>query len=180
MNAAASGPKTSTLRLLAWGRLWSPLAGDDEHAEAWHALDLPGDFTTVRIAYWNAFHVGNPQPPVTLLLHGLLGRDGAVRRDVRAWAAATFGLLHGFGFASVLREMALPGTGAAQAWALAGFNVGVEIGQLFVVAVVTVPLMLLRRHSHAIAERVVYAASACVVAAGGWWFLERTFLSGGV
>lgn len=113
-------------------------------------------------------------------IDNLLGRDGGQRRDVRAWAAAAFGLLHGFGFASVLREMALPGSGAAQAWALAGFNVGVEIGQLFVVAIVTVPLVLLRRHNHAIAERVVYAASICVVAAGGWWFLERTFLSGGV
>ena len=113
-------------------------------------------------------------------LDNLLGVKGGQRRDVRAWAAAAFGLLHGFGFASVLREMALPGSGAAQAWALAGFNVGVEIGQLVVVAIVTLPLALLRRHSHTMAERVVYAASICVVAAGGWWFLERTFLPGGV
>jgi len=74
-------------------------------------------------------------------------RRAQARRDVRPWAAAGFGLLHGFGFASVLREMALPGSGAAQAWALAGFNVGVEIGQLFVVVIVAVPLALLRRHS---------------------------------
>ena len=76
--------------------------------------------------------------------------------------------------------MSLPVAGAAQAWALAGFNVGVEFGQLAVVAVVAVQLALARRHNGARAERLVYAASLCVVAAGGWWFVERTFLAGGV
>lgn len=110
----------------------------------------------------------------------LLGVGASQRRDLRAWAAAAFGLLHGFGFASVLREMSLPAAGAAQAWALAGFNIGVEFGQLAIVALIAVPLALVRRHHGAFAERLVYATSLCVVAAGGWWFVERTFLAGGV
>ena len=52
-------------------------------------------------------------------------------RDVRVWIAFAFGLIHGFGFASVLREMDLPPT--ALGWSLFSFNVGVEIGQLLVV-----------------------------------------------
>ena len=59
----------------------------------------------------------------------LLVRDG---RDVRAWIAFAFGFIHGFGFANVLREMDLPAR--ALGWSLFSFNVGVEIGQLLVVA----------------------------------------------
>ena len=55
-------------------------------------------------------------------------------RDMRAWIAFAFGFIHGFGFASVLREMNLPGE--ALRWSLFSFNAGVEIGQLMVVAVV--------------------------------------------
>ena len=51
-------------------------------------------------------------------------------RDTRAWIAFAFGLIHGFGFANVLREMDLPGR--ALGWTLFAFNVGVEIGQLVV------------------------------------------------
>ena len=52
-------------------------------------------------------------------------RDG---RDVRVWIAFGFGLIHGFGFANVLREMDLPAR--ALGWSLFAFNLGVEVGQL--------------------------------------------------
>ena len=44
-----------------------------------------------------------------------------------------FGLIHGFGFASVLGEIGLPP--GAIGWSLAGFNLGVELGQLAIVAI---------------------------------------------
>jgi hypothetical protein len=53
-------------------------------------------------------------------------------RDVRVWIAFTFGFIHGFGFANVLREMDLP----ARVRLVVTFNVGVEIGQLLVVVLV--------------------------------------------
>ena len=53
-------------------------------------------------------------------------------RDMRPWIALVFGLVHGLGFASVLREMELPRR--ALGWSLFSFNLGVEIGQLLVVA----------------------------------------------
>ena len=59
-----------------------------------------------------------------------------MRRDLRPILAGVFGLVHGFGFAAVLREFGLPP--AALGWSLFGFNVGVELGQLALV----VPLSL--------------------------------------
>src|ERR1700687_4308535 len=52
-------------------------------------------------------------------------------RDVRAWIAAAFGLIHGFGFAGVLRDMDL--SRRALGWSVCAFNLGVEAGQLLVV-----------------------------------------------
>ncbi len=54
--------------------------------------------------------------------------------DLRPWLAVAFGLIHGFGFAYVLKEFGLPQ--AALGWSLFAFNLGVEIGQLLIVAVV--------------------------------------------
>ena len=51
---------------------------------------------------------------------------------MRAWIAFAFGFIHGFGFANVLREMDLPRR--ALGWSLFSFNLGVELGQLLVVA----------------------------------------------
>src|SRR5207253_2265990 len=62
-------------------------------------------------------------------------------RDLRAWIALAFGLIHGFGFASVLREVGLPSR--ALGWSLFSFNLGVEIGQVLVVTVVASALIAL-------------------------------------
>ena len=66
---------------------------------------------------------------------------------MRAWIAFAFGFIHGFGFANVLREMDLPAR--ALGWSLFSFNLGVEIGQLLVVAVVASALAALRSRSEA-------------------------------
>ena len=99
-------------------------------------------------------------------------------RDVRAWIALAFGFIHGFGFANVLREMDLPAR--ALGWSLFSFNVGVEIGQLFVVVAVASALALLRRRSEAAGRRLVFAGSVVVIAAGTFWFIQRVFFSGGM
>ena len=101
-----------------------------------------------------------------------------VTRDIRPLVAAVFGLVHGFGFASVLREFGLPLT--ALGWSLFGFNVGVEIGQLVIVLLVAWGLAAIRRRSEALSQRLVVAGSLVVIVAGGYWFVERVFISGGV
>jgi hydrogenase/urease accessory protein HupE len=99
-------------------------------------------------------------------------------RDVRAWIAFGFGLVHGFGFAGVLREMDLPAR--ALGWSLLSFNVGVEIGQLVVVVAVASALSAIRARSEMLGRRVAFAGSLVVIAAGAFWFIERVFFPGGM
>ena len=101
----------------------------------------------------------------------LVGTSG---RDVRAWIALAFGLVHGFGFANVLREFGLPGE--ALGWSLFSFNLGVEIGQLLIVAAIAAALALVRERNQAAAQRVAFAGSLVVIVAGAYWFVERVFL----
>src|SRR6266480_1340699 len=105
----------------------------------------------------------------------LLVREG---RDVRAWIAFTFGFIHGFGFANVLREIDLPAR--ALGWSLFSFNVGVEIGQLIVVVVVASAFAALRARSKAAGRQLAYAGSIVVIAAGAFWFVQRVFFPGGI
>lgn len=100
----------------------------------------------------------------------LAGHQG---RDVRAWVALGFGLIHGFGFASVLRETGLPNR--ALGVSLFSFNLGVEIGQAIIVIVVASALAFVRKNNAELARRIAVVGSAAVVLAGSYWFLERTF-----
>ena len=108
-------------------------------------------------------------------LDNLLARGG---RDMRVWIALIFGLIHGFGFAGVLREMGLPS--GALGWSLFSFNLGVELGQLAVVLVVAAVLARIRIWSAVAGQRIAVAGSIAVIAAGAFWFVERVFLSGGM
>jgi hypothetical protein len=80
-----------------------------------------------------------------------------------------FGLVHGFGFANVLREMGLPTTGLVRC--LISFNVGVEVGQL-AIATLLLPLALaLGRWKHG--RKVVVAVSVLLALFGAAWFFDR-------
>ena len=121
-------------------------------------------------------------PPATIIEPAIalsivfVGADNLVRgegRDLRAWVALVFGLVHGFGFANVLREFGLPRE--ALGWSLFSFNVGVEIGQLAIVLAVATALAAIRRKSDALGYRVAFAGSIVVIAAGTYWFVQRVF-----
>ena len=92
--------------------------------------------------------------------------------------AFAFGFVHGFGFAGVLREMGLESR--ALIWSLLSFNLGVEIGQLLVVVVVTSAFAMLRATSETAGRRLAFAGSLGVIAAGTFWFFERVLSSGGM
>lgn len=89
---------------------------------------------------------------------------------LRLLLACTFGLVHGFGFAGLMGELRLPA--AALAPALLGFNIGVELGQLLVIALIW-PLLLLLRRAPPHAVRVQQGVSATVAGLGTFWFLSR-------
>ena len=89
----------------------------------------------------------------------------------RRWMVAfAFGLLHGFGFASVLVDLGLPQ--GALAVALAGFNVGVELGQLAIVAVF-LPLAYALRRSWFYRHAVLVGGSLLIAGLAGVWLAER-------
>jgi len=92
----------------------------------------------------------------------------------RIFVVFGFGLLHGLGFASVLAEFGLPDHAFLPA--LIGFNIGVELGQLAVIAVAF--LLTAWRFGQAPWYRRVIAtpASAIIALVGAWWFIERVFL----
>ncbi len=101
-------------------------------------------------------------------IHAFCGKGG---RDPRLLFAFCFGLIHGFGFASVLREMELPRH--ALGWSLFAFNGGVEIGQACIVLFVVPILALIRSSSLVAGERVTTAGALGVTAAGAFWFFQR-------
>jgi hypothetical protein len=89
----------------------------------------------------------------------------------RAFLTFAFGLIHGFGFASVLQGY---GLGEAVVTGLLGFNLGVELGQAAVVAVLF-PLVRVVQRRPEVHLRTVRVLSVLLVAAGGWWLVERAF-----
>jgi len=91
----------------------------------------------------------------------------------RRWMVAfCFGLIHGFGFASVLQDLGLPRE--ALVLALVGFNLGVEVGQLSIVAVF-LPLAFAARRTLFYRRWVLVAGSLLIAAVAGIWLAERVF-----
>jgi hypothetical protein len=103
---------------------------------------------------------------VLAALNNLLGFSALKR-----WRLAfVFGLVHGFGFASVLLDLGLPAS--ALLAALGGFNIGVELGQLAIVGVF-LPVAWLLRHTRFYRWVVVVGGSVAIVVLGVFWTLVR-------
>jgi HupE / UreJ protein len=88
------------------------------------------------------------------------------------WLVAfVFGLVHGLGFANVLTELDLPKS--ALAVSLVSFNLGVEAGQLAIVATL-LPLAYLLRRSWLYPRLVLGVGSSAIVAVAAVWLAERS------
>jgi len=91
----------------------------------------------------------------------------------RRWVMAfVFGLVHGFGFASVLTDLGLPQD--TLVLALVGFNLGVETGQLAIVAAF-LPIAFLLRNTWAYKRVVLLGGSLIIAALAMIWLIERVF-----
>ena len=86
----------------------------------------------------------------------------------------SFGLLHGLGFANVLAEFGLPEGQFLPA--LIGFNIGVEIGQLSVIAIAYLLLGLTFGQKTYYRKVISIPASFIVASIGTWWLFERVLL----
>ncbi len=90
------------------------------------------------------------------------------------WRVAFFfGLIHGFGFATVLRELGLGTNGRSLVLSLLGFNLGVETGQLLIAALV-LPVIWRLRKNPGFLKTGIPLISILVAATGAYWLIERT------
>jgi hydrogenase/urease accessory protein HupE len=137
---------------------------------------------TLSLATLGVVHVAGPPVEATIALSILLlaceiirlqrGRTSMTARW--PWLVAfSFGLLHGFGFASALTEIGLPQGDIPLA--LFAFNVGVEIGQLLFIGAVLSALTLARRveFSPAMGRRALSVATHAIGILAAFWFIER-------
>jgi hypothetical protein len=105
-----------------------------------------------------------------LMISGRLRDAGRLRILI----TLVFGLIHGFGFAADLLELQLPPERLAEL--LVGFNVGVEIGQLLLVAGATLAVRILVKNGLGLPRPlVVDVASSFLVALGVFWFVSRSY-----
>ncbi len=125
---------------------------------SFHLVAVPGRVIEPLIAF-------------TVLAAALNNLKPLVTRRV-ALVAFAFGLIHGFGFAEVLAPLDLPARELALA--LLGFNLGVEGGQLAIIACAFTLLALLRRW-RGYARWIVGAGSAALALTAGVWMIERVF-----
>lgn len=109
-----------------------------------------------------------------------VGVENLVRRGAEPkgrWALTfAFGLVHGFGFASVLGDLGVGRGGQGIAMPLFSFNLGVELGQIAIAAVV-LPILWKLRQQEKFVQRGVPVLSAIIALAGAFWLLQRTVLS---
>ena len=144
----------------------------------WRVLAIASAFTaahsiTLSLAVLDLVHVpGAVIEPliaasiVFVAVENLVGTGPPWRRLAVAFA---FGLVHGLGFADALQPLGLSGWPLVHA--LAGFNLGVELGQAAAIAVALPVMLTIGRAARAVPiERY---ASLAVAAAGAWWLVER-------
>lgn len=110
--------------------------------------------------------------PLIALSIAYVGAENLLSKQVsKRWRITfPFGLIHGFGFAGALQEIAMPR--AEVPIALLLFNLGVEAGQLAVLGAV-LPLVLYARRSEAFRRRGVMAVSVVILLLGLGWFIAR-------
>ena len=104
-----------------------------------------------------------------------VGVENLVRGDAprgRGLLTFAFGLVHGLGFASVLRELGVASSLGGVVMPLFSFNLGVELGQLLI-AVVALPLIWELARRPLLAKRCLPVSSAVVALAGSYWLIQR-------
>lgn len=133
---------------------------------------------TLALATFNVVNLpaGIVEPMIAVSIV-YVGLENIFRREIKKrWLLTfAFGLIHGFGFASALRELGIGQQGNAAIIPLFSFNLGVEIGQVAIAGLV-LPLIWKLRQQPRFVIRYVPACSILVAMAGGYWLIERTLL----
>jgi hydrogenase/urease accessory protein HupE len=151
----------------------------------WRLVRIVTGFTVAHSVTLSLAALGMVTPPARVVepaialsicyvgVDNLMHRPGG--RDHRTWIAFAFGLVHGFGFANVLQEMQLPRH--LLGWSLFAFNVGVEVGQVAIVAVVAFVLAAVVAGRPDVRRKTAVVGSLVVIWAGFYWLVERLFFA---
>jgi hydrogenase/urease accessory protein HupE len=160
--------------MILWGRRLWPLVGVVTAFTLAHSL-------TLSLAV-----LGVVSPPqrlveiaIALSIVYVAAENFFVRDLRRRWIVTfVFGLVHGFGFAGVLREYGIPQDALVPA--LAAFNIGVELGQIAIVLIALSTLHLIESRVRALqpapSPRLVYPVSGVVLLLALYWAAERIIL----
>ncbi len=147
---------------------WKPLLGQSLLFTLAHSI-------TLALAIYGV--IALPSRLVEILIAAsiaFIGIENLLRRSLkpsRLFVVFGFGLLHGMGFASVLREKLGDLSGKQLALPLLGFNIGVELAQVTVLAAAFLMLWPLRKWT----DKVQMVGSTIVALAGIFWMFERIF-----
>ncbi|MSP27288.1 MAG: HupE/UreJ family protein [Methylococcales bacterium] len=151
----------------------------------WPAIKIITFFTiahsiTLGLAAFNVIEI--PSSIVEPLIAATIiyvGVENILRGDHpkgRQWLTFFFGLVHGFGFAAVLREMGISSMETGIMLPLFSFNLGVELGQI-TVAAVFLPIIWWLHKQPLIGPKLTPVCSIFASLAGAYWLIERTLLS---
>ena len=142
---------------------------------------------TLILVALDVIRLGNPRivEAIIALSIAYVGVENLIclDREVRwRWILASgFGLIHGMGFASALKQSlsgSLPPSTSLLVGCLLVFNLGVELGQLAILSVLYPGLQAVRVRRPRIARRIVILASAVIVFMGATWLIDRVFMPG--
>ncbi|MDQ7064372.1 MAG: HupE/UreJ family protein [candidate division KSB1 bacterium] len=145
----------------------------------WHLVKIVTSFTVAHSLTLILAALGWVNLPVKLVESAIalsiayVAAENFIAKSIdRRWLlTGFFGLVHGFGFANVLQELGLPSRGLVSS--LLAFNLGVELGQVVIVALFLPMLWFINRSAHRTA--FVWTTSAIIFLFGITWFLERAF-----
>jgi len=126
------------------------------------------------------FNVINISPaivePVIALSIVFIAVENIVTKDLKPWRIAIiflFGMIHGLGFAGVLKELGLPPGQFVNA--LISFNVGVELGQITVVLLAYFAVGLWFKSKVWYRDRIVIPGSVMIAVIASYWTIQRIF-----
>ena len=114
--------------------------------------------------------------PIIALSIMFVAIENLMVTELKAWRIVIvflFGLIHGMGFASSLNEIGLPRN--AFLTSILSFNVGVELGQITIIAIVFSTLVFFLGKKPYYRQRVVYPISIAIAVIAGYWTIQRTF-----
>ena len=168
------------LPAVLWRRGGQWVAVADFRGAFWNVLKIVTAFTvahsiTLSLAALSVIQLPTRLVESTIAASIVIGAVNNIRPVIHArlWMVAfAFGLIHGFGFASVLADLHLPQ--GALLRSLVGFNLGVELGQLAIVAMF-LPLAFLLRGTHLYRRYTLGVGSFAIAALATVWMAERLF-----